>query len=160
MLAFCPPTLQASPSPHGRVGTNHLLVVVLSRCESPSPHGRVGTCLKPCGLQGLGLLDRRPLMVGSEPMKLHSHAVARALVAVPSWSGRNGRNGSSSELWKRIRRPLMVGSEPIKINVASDELAQSPSPHGRVGTSVRVIMLGQKYRKESPSPHGRVGTRN
>ena len=80
------------------------------------------------------------------------------IVAVPSWSGRNTKT-----------KPVMP-----------EEMAQSPSPHGRVGTRWFVAAQnrpklvavpswsgrnrvhhrnGMEECEESPSPHGRVGTK-
>ena len=96
-------------------------------------------------------------MVGSERLVIIVFGILTALVTVPSWSGRN----RIDELERDIVEYL------------------SPSPHGRVGTTLpyrllaqssrchRPLMVGSERQSilvrilgsgRSPSPHGRVGT--
>ena len=101
------------------------------RGTSPSPHGRVETRKNlPC-LCCRG--DRRPLMVGSKPSMMTSRASSFV-----------------------IRRPLMVGSKHSRVGHFRSLRRRSPSPHGRVETSVtklrrvktcsvrRPLMVGSK----------------
>jgi hypothetical protein len=85
--------------------------------RSPSPHGRVGTIAFAPDIPPTGVV-RRPLMVGSEPI----------------W--RKRRAG-----WTKVRRPLMVGSEPEILGAGEKGDKQSPSPHGRVGTTLKTEVM-------------------
>ena len=103
----------AVPSWSGR-NINAVLKKALDSDPSPSPHGRVGTTASFLTLTRL-LTGRRPLMVGSERKAFSNATDGRSNVAVPSWSGRNCVSDRH------------VGGE-----------SPSPSPHGRVGTSLKM----------------------
>ena len=149
--------VSASPSPHGRVGTDMLLIFVeiLKPNLSPSPHGRVGTMLLKAPHTNIVWSPSPHGRVGT--MLDGDKKTNRRNLAVPSWSGRNlDRNSETSRRNGNSRRPLMVGSEHNGAEINLVFYAPSPSPHGRVGTFRRASDFVRKVK--SPSPHGRVGT--
>ena len=124
-------------------------------------------------------VGRRPLMVGSEHASKLCVFTPKLLVAVPSWSGRNGGEHNAANTGTSSRRPLMVGSERVaSLNQRDGSLMVAvPSWSGRnssgssfavqsgsgrrplmVGSELAQVELHPDVRKLSPSPHGRVGT--
>ena len=122
---------------------------------SPSPHGRVGTLVLLNFLSVVAIVAVPSWSGRNAPRTSAPHQ--RPAVAVPSWSGRNGGDGSKAAGQLASRRPLMVGSERAGFCAPRRNLIESPSPHGRVGTAIAKA-LDYQGTTESPSPHGRVGT--